>query len=291
MHYTGTLYRNPYVPHSPLLEITQGCTHNKCKFCTMYKDVPFRMSPMEWIEEDVQEIAQLDPHTTRLQLIGADPFILSFDRLKAICDVIHRYLPDVKVMTMAARVTNIKNKTVDQLKELRKMGITEVHIGVESGDDWTLNRIQKGYHPNDIVEQVKKLDEAGIDYWLTFLNGVAGRSHSHEHAVNSAKIFNQLHPTVVGTGGLTLFPGTELGEEAKRGDFDPLSEKEMMEELKIFLENLECDARLITHHTVSMNLSGNFLENKEQILKSLQYAIDNLDEEKLANIRNKKRTL
>jgi radical SAM superfamily enzyme YgiQ (UPF0313 family) len=257
----------------------------------MYKEVPFRMSPMEWIEEDVQEIAKYEPHTTRLQLIGADPFVLSFEHLKAICDVIHKYLPKVKIMTMAARVTNIKNKTLEQLKALKEMGIAEVNIGVESGDDWTLDRIQKGYHANDIVEQVKKLDEAGIDYWLTFLNGVAGKSHSHEHAVNSAKIFNQLRPTVVGTGGLTLFPGTELGDEAKRGEFDPLSEKEMMEELKTFLENLECDARLITHHTISMNLSGHFLENKEKILKSLQNGIDNLDEAKLALIRNKKRTL
>jgi len=111
------------------------------------------------------------------------------------------------------------------------------------------------------------------------------------YALNSAKIFNQLHPTVVGTGGLTLFPGTELGEEAKRGEFDPLSEKEMMVELKVFLENLECDARLITHHTIAMNLSGNFLENKEKILKSLQNGIDNLDEKKLASIRNNKKTL
>ena len=291
MHYTGTLYRNPYEPPSPLLEITQGCTHDKCKFCTMYKDIPFRMSPMDWIEEDVQEIAQYNPHTTRLQLAGADPFVLSFDHLKEICDVIHKYLPDVKVMTMAARVTNMKNKTVEQLKELKKMGITEVNIGVESGDDWTLDRIQKGYHANDIVEQVKKLDEAGIDYWLTFLNGVAGRSHSHEHAVNSAKFFNQLNPTVVGTGGLTLFPGTELTEETERGEFDQLSEKEMMMELKTFLENLECDVRLITHHTSTLNLSGKFLENKEKILQSLQYGIDNMDEEKLSNIRKNKRNL
>lgn len=291
MHYTGTLYRNPYAPPSPLLEITQGCTHNKCKFCNMYKDIPFRMSPMEWIEEDVKEISHYEPHTTRLQLIGADPFVLSFDRMKAICDVIHKYLPNVNTMTMAARVTNIKNKTVDQLKELRKLGITEVYLGVESADDWTLDRIQKGYHASDILEQVKKLDQAGIAYWLTFLNGVAGKSHSHEHAKNSAKIFNQLNPLVVGTSGLTLFPDTELSEEAKRGEFDPLSEKEMLEELKIFLENLECDAPLITHHTIAMNLSGNFLENKDKILKSLQYTIDNIDEEKLTNFRNNKRTL
>lgn len=291
MHYTGTLYRNPYQPPSPLLEITQGCTHNKCKFCTMYKDVPFRMSPIEWIEEDLREIAQHDPNTERLQLIGADPFCMSFDKLNHICDLVQQYLPKVSVMTMAARVDNIKNKTIEQLKILKEKGMVEVNLGVESGDDWTLDRIQKGYHANDILEQVKKLDEAGIDYWLTFLNGVAGRSHSHEHAVNSAKIFNQLQPRVVGAGGLTLFPGTELGEESKSGEFDPLSEKEMMEELKLFLEHLECDARLITHHTVAMNLSGNFLENKDQILNSLQYAIDHLDEAQLSRIRNNKRTL
>ncbi|MBN2598519.1 MAG: radical SAM protein [Marinifilaceae bacterium] len=291
MHYTGTLYRNPYAPQSPLLEITQGCTHNKCKFCTMYKDIPFRMSPMEWIEEDVIEIAQHDPQTKRLQLIGADPFALSFNRLKAICDTIHKYLPEVKIMTMGARVTNIRNKTVEQLKELRKLGITELYIGVESGDEWTLNRIEKGYHASEIVNQVKKLDEAGIDYWLTFLNGVAGRSHSHEHAVNTAKIFNQLRPVVFGTGGLTLFPNTELAKEAKRGEFDPLSEKELLIELKTFLENIDCDARFITHHTISMNLSGNFIENKDQILKSLQHNIDNIDEEKLASIRSNKQNL
>lgn len=291
MHYTGTLYRNPYVPVSPLLEITQGCTHNKCKFCTMYTSIPFKMSPIEWIEEDIQEIAQNNPNTTRLQLIGADPFALSFDHLKKICDIILKRLPNVKIMTMASRVTNIKNKTIDQLKELRKMGITELHIGVESGDDWTLNRIQKGYESNEIIEQVKKLDEAGISYWLTFLNGVAGKKHSYNHAINTAKIFNQLNPIVVGTGGLTLFPDTELKKETELGEFDPLTEKEMLEELKIFLEKLECNARLITHHTIAINLSGNFLENKENILKSLQHLIDNLDEEKLLNIRNNKKTL
>lgn len=137
MHYTGTLYRNPYEPPSPLLEITQGCTHNKCKFCNMYKDIQFRPSPIEWVEEDLQEIAQMYPETYRLQLIGADPFCLSFDRLNHICDRVNKYLPNVEVMTMAARVTNMKNKTVEELKILKEKGMVEVNIGAESGDDWT----------------------------------------------------------------------------------------------------------------------------------------------------------
>ena len=103
--------------------------------------------------------------------------------------------------------------------------------GVESGDDWTLKRINKGYTSQDILEQCHKLEKAGIQYWMTFLNGVAGREHSHEHAVNSAKIFNQCKPMLVGTGGLTLFPGTPLLEEAERGEFTPLTERELMQDL------------------------------------------------------------
>ena len=90
--------------------------------------------------------------------------------------------------------------------------------------------------------------EAGIDYWMTFLNGVAGRSHNREHAIHSAEILSQCKPMLVGTGGLTLFPGTPLLEEAQCGEFDPLSEKEMLEELKLFTENLTCDCSFITHH-------------------------------------------
>ena len=148
--------------------------------------------------------------------------------------------------------------------ELKDLGLREISLGVESGDDWTLDRVNKGYHAEDIIEQCAKLTEAGIDFWMTFLNGVAGKEHSHDHAVNSAKIFSQCHPMLVGTGGLTLFPGTPLLEEAERGEFDPLSEKELLIELKTFVENLTCDCTFITHHTVSgKNMTGpNFLERK-----------------------------
>ena len=164
---------------------------------------------------------------------------------------------------------------------------------MESGDDWTLDRIHKGYHAEDILEQCHKLEEAGIDYWMTFLNGVAGRSHSREHALHSAKIFSQCKPMVVGTGGLTLFPGTPLLEEAQRVEFDPLSEREMLEELKLFVENLTCDCSFITHHTVSgANLTGPaFLKRKEKIVAALEDEIRHGDMDWLAAFRRNKRTL
>ena len=293
MHFTGTVYRNPYWPTFPLLEITQGCTHNKCKFCTMYRDVPFKMSPMEWIEEDLQEIASIAPNATTIQLLSANPLALSFEKLEPILVMINKYLPRMEYIYAATRVTDIRNKTVEELKKMRELGVKEISLGVESGDDWTLDRINKGYHASDIIEQCNKLHEAGIDFWMTFLNGTAGREHSRDHAINSAIFFSQCKPMLVGTGGLTLFPGTPLLEEAKRGEFAPLSEKEMLEELKLFVENLTCDCSFITHHTISgVNLTGsNFLQRKDKIIAALDREIRHGDMDVCAAIRSRKSNL
>ena len=258
----------------------------------MYKDVNFRLQPMEWIEEDLKELAQIVPEARTIQLLSANPLVLSYDRMVPILEMIRHYLPKMEYAYMAGRVTDVKNKTVDQLKHLKELGMREISLGVESGDDWTLDRIHKGYHAEDILEQCHKLEEAGIAYWMTFLNGVAGREHSHEHAVNSAKIFSQCAPMLVGTGGLTLFPGTPLLEEAQRGEFDPLSEKEMLIELKTFVENLTCDCAFITHHTIGTNLTGpGFLERKERIISALENLIEKGDMSRLAAMRRNKRTL
>ena len=291
MHFTEPVYRNPYWPTFPLIQITQGCTHNSCKFCTMYKDVPFRMQPMEWIEEDLKELRATVPHAKTIQLLSANPMALTYDRLMPRLELIRKYLPELEHMYTATRVSDLKNKSVDELRRLREVGLNEISLGVESGDDWTLQRINKGYSAKDILEQCHKLEEAGIAYWMTFLNGVAGREHSHEHAVNSALIFNQCKPMLVGTGGLTLFPGTPLLEEAQRGEFTPLTEQELMEELKTFLELLTCDCELNTHHTSSLYLSGPFLPRKQQILDALQDAIDHADLDAMAARRANKKGL
>ena len=224
--------------------------------------------------------------------LSANPLALSFDRLMPRLELIRKYLPELEHMYAATRVDDLKNKTVEQLKAIRDIGVNEISLGVENGDDWTLQHINKGYTSQDILKQCRKLEEAGIPYWVTFLNGVAGREHSRDHAVNSAKIFNQLKPMLVGTGGLTLFPGTPLLEEAQRGEFTPLTERELMQELLTFLELLTCDCELNTHHTSSMNLTGpDFLKRKPQILEALRYDIEHFDMDELANIRQNKRTL
>lgn len=293
MHFTDTVYRNPYWPTFPLLQITQGCTHNDCKFCTMYRDVKFRMQPIEWIEEDLKELAEIVPDAKTIQLLSANPLCMTYDKLAPILEMINEYLPKMEYVYAATRVTDIRNKTVDELKKLKDMGLKEISLGVESGDDRTLERVNKGYRAEDIIEQCRKLKEAGIEFWMTFLNGVGGKEHSIDHAIHSAEIFSKCKPMLVGTGGLTLFPGTPLLEEAERGEFTPLSEKEMLIELKTFVEHLTCDCTFITHHTVSgKNLTGpNFLARKEKIITVLEEEIKHGDMDRLAAIRRDKRTL
>ncbi len=293
MHFTEPVYRNPYWPTWPLLEITRGCTHNRCKFCTMYKDLHFATAPMGQIEEDLRELAETVPHARTIQLLSANPLALSYDKLAPILEKIRTYLPNMEHVYAAARITDLRNKTVEQLRSLRELGMDEISMGTESGDDWTLDRVSKGYHAADIIEQCTKLDEAGIRYWHTFLNGVAGRGHSREHAVNSAKVFSETNPMLVGVAGLTLFPDTPLLEEAEHGEFDPLSEREMLEELLAFVEHLTCDCYFNTHHTVSgFSLSGPaFLTRKAEIVSALHHEIEHGDLDTMARIRAAKTSL
>ncbi|WP_458455194.1 radical SAM protein [Methanobrevibacter sp.] len=292
MHFTEPVYRNPYWPTFPLLQVTQGCTHNRCKFCTMYKDVRFRPQPMELIEDDLKELASIAPHAKTIQLLSANPLVMTYNKFRPILEKINEYLPEIEYIYTQTRVSDLKNKTVEELESLKELGLREISLGVESGDDWTLKRVNKGYTSQDIIEQCAKLTDAGIDFWMSFLNGVAGKEHSMDHAINSAEIFSQCDPMLVGTGGLTLFPGTPLLEEAQKGEFTPLTEKEMLIELKTFVEHLTCDCRFITHHTVSASLSGpNFLDRKDEIITILNNEIEHGDMGRYAEIRRNKQSL
>lgn len=292
MHFTDPVYRNPYWPTYPLLEITAGCTHNSCKFCTMYKGVKFKMHSLEQIEEDLKELSKECPNAKTIQLLSANPFALSYDRLAPILELVNKYLPHMEYIYGATRVTDICNKSVDELKKLKDLNMKEISLGVESGDDGTLDAVNKGYHASDIIEQCNKLNEAGINFWMTFLNGAGGKEHTKNHALNSAKIFSECKPMLVGTGGLVLFDGTPLIKDIEEGKWTALSEKEMLEELLLFVENLTCDCRFTSHHTVSADLNTkDFLANKDKIIKTLKEEIEHGDLDTMAKIRNNKRTL
>lgn len=147
MHYTGTVWRPPYEAWSALLQVTAGCTHRKCKFCTLYDDLPFpfKMSPMDDIEDDLKELYASTPDVTRLFLVGANPFVLRAEKLRQIAYLSKQYLNRLKTIGRFARITDIAPKSIDALKQLRSCGYNGITIGVETGDDEALSFMRKGY--------------------------------------------------------------------------------------------------------------------------------------------------
>ncbi|WP_236757056.1 radical SAM protein [Acutalibacter muris] len=195
MHFTGRTWRPPYESQSAILQATSGCTHNKCTFCSLYKDEKFRMSPMDEFEEDLAEIKSYQPNARRVFLTGANPFAMSYDNLKLRALTVREYLIKCQSIAMFASIRDIRDKEVWQLKKLRAMGINGLSIGTESGDDETLRLANKGYTSAEILEQCHKLDEAGIEYYFVYMTGLAGKGNGQRNAINSAKVFSQLNPS------------------------------------------------------------------------------------------------
>lgn len=246
MHYTGTIWRPPYEAASLLLEVTAGCTHHKCKFCTLYNDLPFkfRMSPMEDIENDLREVQKAiqswnNQDIDRVFLTGANPFVLSFDKLTKIAELIHKYLSSVESIGSFARITDIMPKTNEELVELHAMGYDGLTIGIETGDDEALHFMNKGYDSSDIIEQCKRLDDAGIHYSFFYLVSISGAGRGETGAKLTAEICNQIHPILIGANMLTIYPDSELYSEIERGNWHEEGELEKYKEVRTLIDNLQ----------------------------------------------------
>lgn len=195
-------------------------------------------------------------------------------------------------MAMFSSIRDIKNKEVWQLKKLRAAGINGLSIGTESGDNMTLALANKGYTAEDILEQCRKLDEAGIEYYFVYMTGLAGKGNGFRNALNSAKLFNQLHPYLISVDALTLFPDTELYEMAARGEFIPAGEKERIRELQIFIEHLEIRTHLLANSSSNYYPVTAFLpKEKNKVISELQHILDTVSEEDMAAYRSSLKSL
>ncbi|QQG64419.1 radical SAM protein [Desulfobulbus oligotrophicus] len=275
MHFSSGINRPPYEAMDGFLQVTSGCSHASCKFCTFYKDAPFAVSPMEEIEEDIKEIRDRGWKFQRIFLQGADPFILPYNKLMQVAELIHQYLPSVESIGGYARVDNVRNKTVEQLRRLAEVGYSNFYFGNESGDDKLLERMNKGYKAEVVVEQLSKLDEAGMKYIVNFLGGLGGYNYGLSHARESAKVINQLHPTLVYASELTLFPDTPLSKDKQKGLFAEATEVERLEEMYEFIRCLDIDTVFKAEHvTIPVPIRGKLPEDKQNMLELLQEQID-----------------
>lgn len=292
MHFTGRTWRPHYEAHSVIIQASSGCTWGKCRFCNLYRDECFRMSPMDEFEEDLAEIKRCQPNARRIFWTGANPFAMSYENLKLRALTVRDYLIKCRTMAMFASIRDIMDKDVRQLKKLRAMGINGLSIGTESGDDDTLALAGKGYTAKDIAEQCRKLDEAGIEYYFVYMTGLAGRGNGYRNAVNSAELFGSLNPYFISVDSLTLFPGTGLYRMAQEGRFFPAGEKERMEELQVFIQKLQLRTHLFADSVSNFYQVTAYLpKERESVISELQYIMDTVSEEEMAEYRRNLKSL
>ena len=288
MHYTGTIWRPPYEAYSLLIQVTAGCTHHSCKFCTLYEDLPFkfRMSPLSEVKSDLAEASRYYKNAPRIFFTGANPFVLTTDKLKKLAEMVKKYYPNYQTIGCFGRITDLYNKTVDDLKELQALGYDGITFGVETGNDEALAFMNKGFRSSDTIEQAKKLEEAGISYNFFYLTGISGAGRGEYGGKETAKVFNQLHPKIIESSMLTIYETSELYQEIQKGNWKEESELEKLAELKALIENLTIQTRIVTDGDSNLiQVRGNLPADKEKLVKYLEQLIATADESALREYR------
>lgn len=287
MRYDQIIYYPPFERHSLLLQVTCGCSYNQCAFCNMYKTVDFEVIPMKQIIADLRDAAGYNPYTERVFLVGGEPLCLPFEQMRQILQEIRHYLPYCACISMYASIKNLRDKTVEQLRELHRLGLGFLYIGLESGSDRILERMKKGHTSAEAVEQLKKLNEAQIPFNSILIYGLGGTGTAKENAQASARMLNQVRSANIIMMNLTVFPDTELEKWCKDGSFLQASGRERIEELAYLLEALELDSPTgfsTSHVTNPVMVTGTLPYDKQKMLDGIYQMLGSGQERDLHGI-------
>jgi radical SAM superfamily enzyme YgiQ (UPF0313 family) len=272
MHYEGNIIRPPSEANSILLQVTVGCSRNKCTFCGTYKGERFRIKPDSIIMEDIAFAATHCKNQRRVFLCDGDALIVPQKRLLTILVEIEKQLPWVTRVGVYANAKSLKLKTLDQLKTLREHGLGIAYMGLETGDDSTLKRIRKGAPATDMIQMGKKAKAAGMKLSVTVLLGVAGPERSLIHARETGRVLSAIDPDYVGALSLMLIPGTPLFKDHVAGNFKLIEPKEMLRELRTMIENTDLSRGLF-----HANHASNYLPIKARLPKDKESTLRRID--------------
>ncbi len=278
MHYTGQVYRHPIEADTPLLEVTAGCSHNKCAFCVMYRETPFKLSQYEDIEADLKELKLNYGSIKRIFIVNAEPFILSTNKLIKIGELINSYFPEIETITCYTSIKSLKTKTVDDLKKLKALKYNDLHIGLESAYEPALIQMNKGCTLTEAYDGVDKLTQAGMRWDAIIMLGVAGKGKSEVHINETANFLNKFPPYLVSIMTTSVSKGTELEKMVASGEFVECSELEKIEEEKLLLNLLTFDdAYFFGGHYYNLIPINGTLDQKDSIIKHIDKQMQNID--------------
>jgi radical SAM superfamily enzyme YgiQ (UPF0313 family) len=280
MRYEGSVYRPPSEAYSLIIQITIGCAHNKCTFCSMFKDKRFRVRNVNEVLEDLDSARKHYRRVDRIFLADGDALVLQNKDLLVILNHIRKLFPECERVGIYGSPQDVLRKSKEELEELKDHGIGIIYIGAESGSDKVLRDIKKGATRDEIIESVKRIESTGIPSSVTFISGLAGKDGWEDHAIQSGTMITEMEPSYVGLLTLITEPGTELHRDIQEGRFRLLSPMEVVRETELLLQNINVTKTCVfrsNHASNYVSLKGDLPSDKERMLAQLRAAMNNTD--------------
>lgn len=274
-HYIGNVIRPPSEADSIILQVTVGCSYNKCTFCGAYKDIAFQIKSEETVDADLEFAQKHCRNQNRLFLADGDVLILSQKRLVLLFRKIRKYLPWIKRISLYGNAKAIRSKSPAQLQELKSLGLDRVYMGLESGCDEVLQYVKKGETAITMIAAAQKIGQAGIFLSVTALLGLGGVVLSERHASETAAVLNSMAPRQIAVLTLMPLPNTPLGEDLAAGKFilpNPDVILKELYQLVSLLKNIRCQFHA-NHASSYLPLAGRLPKDKNRLLAAIEMAM------------------
>ena len=290
--YDTPVFRPPSEARSFILRVTRGCAHNKCTYCNMYRGVPFQILKDEEISRQIALAAHYGKdRVRRVFLEDGDALVLPTAKLLKILQALRDTFPKLQRVSSYAAPKDILRKSEEELRQLKEAGLQLLYYGMETGDDITLKAVNKGVNGEEAVEAGRRVTASGMKLSIMVILGLAGKEGSKRHALETAKAINIIQPTMWSALCLMLYRGSELLDQFERGEFNPLSPAECMEELYTIMENVDLpeDKHCLfrsNHISNYIPLAGTLPKDKQRLLREIKYSAHELSKLKNWDVYN-----
>lgn len=278
MRYEGDIYRPPSEARSLIIQVTIGCTHNECTFCTMCKDKVFRIRDEKEVVEDLLMARRYYSHVGKIFFCDGDALCLPNDRLLYLLNKAEEIFPECQSVNVYGTPKDILRKTPEELVALKDAGVKIIYIGAESGNPQVLENIKKGATREEIIAATKKVEASGIAASVTFISGMGGKDLWKEHAVDSGTMISEMNASFVSLLTLMVPYGAPIQDEIDAGTFELLSPEEVVVETIMMLENMNVTGDTVfrsNHASNYVSLRGNLPADKDRMLAQLRVAEQN----------------
>ena len=284
IEYEGRVFRPPSEAYSLIVQVTIGCSHNKCTFCAMYKGKQFRIRPVEEILEDIDMARE---HFTdfgsfplgmasRIFLADGDALMCHPEHMAEILRYIKKVFPECERVTSYGSPASILCKKQEDLNMLHDLGLDMIYLGLESGSDEVLRRINKGETADEIVRAGLMVKEAGMKLSVTCIAGLGSLELSEEHAIKTAEALSRMKPEYIGLLTLLFELPTPLMRDWQEGRFYLMNPIEIAHETLILLEHIDSEGSIFraNHASNYVNLAGTLNQDREAMCARLRKALE-----------------